>query len=335
MLGACGSQFSAAAATGGSTGASDGGRASQSGAGEGPGGGESGGQAGAAPQGDAGTDSGGTADAAGAAGASTDNGGAGAGGRPIIGHGGSSGSAGSAGDQPVIPELGLALWLRADVGVQQVAGLVQTWLDQSGNRMDATVQADVDASPQYLEKGLNELPALQFDGVGNYLQLPSGFGSFSNGLAGFMVVQPKASDCASVFEASNGSEIDDIAFGMWQNKWTYEVFDPYIQSGDVDAMSPTLYAVNHRPATAMANANADLRINRGLLQTNEMPLPLLPDSKTRQQNFIGHTLYNDCNFFEGQISEVIVYQRVVSANEVKAIESYLAQHWKLGPAATP
>ena len=334
MLGACGSKFSAAPAIGGSSGASDGGRAATSGAGQSTGGSDTSDQAGAAPQGDAGADSGGDS---GAAGASSDNGGSGgsgAAGGSLIGHGGSSGSAGSGGDQPVIPPLGLALWLRADVGVQQVAGLVQTWLDQSGNRMDATVQADVDASPQYLEKGLNDLPALQFDGVGNYLQLPSGFGSFSNGLAGFMVVHPTESDCASVFEASNGSEIDDIAFGMWQNKWTYEVFDPYIQSGDVDLLGPSLYAVNHRPANATANANADLRINRGLLQTKEMPLPLLPDSKQRESNFIGHTLYKDCNFFEGQISEIIVYQRVVTANEVKAIESYLAQHWKLVPAAT-
>jgi hypothetical protein len=332
LLGACGSKFTAGDSpnAGGGSGAAAGGFSAGAG-GSGQGGEASGGRAGEASSGKAGTNSGGAAAVAGAGMAS---GGAGAGGAPVTGHGGSSGNAGAAGgvDQPLIPQLGLALWLRADLGVQQLGGLVQTWQDQSGNQMNAA-QTGANVRPQYLATGLNGLPTLKFDGQSNFLKLPDGFADFSHGLAGFMVAHPTASDCSSAVELSNGSEIEDIAFGLWQNKWTYEVEVPYIQNGNVDLLAPTLYAVNHRPAVAMVNAAADLRINGSLLQAMDMPLPSVPDSKARQNNFIGHTLYSGCNYFEGTISEIILYQRVMTANEVKAIESYLSQHWNLGPGS--
>lgn len=333
LLGACGSKFTAAEATGGESGgpgqggsssAGAGGRAAQAGS-------DSGGEAGESFAGDAGAEAGG---AAATGGTSSDEGGAGSGGVPVIGHGGSSGNAGTAGatEQPMIPQLGLVLWLRADLGVQQVAGVVQTWLDQSGNQMDG-VQTGSNARPLYVAKGLNDLPTLQFDGEGDFLNLPkAAFGDFRKGLAGFMVAQPAASDCASVVEFSNGSEIDDIALGMWQNKWTYEVFDQLIHEGNVDLLAPTLYAVNHRPGALLMNANADLRINRALLHTMDLPLPAVPASNVRENNFVGHTLYGDCNYFKGTVSEIIVYERSLTVNEVKTVESYLAQHWDLGPA---
>jgi hypothetical protein len=332
LLGACGSKFTAGDAAGGTSGASGQGGEASSGAGGSAAraGTESAGRAGDDIVGDAGTDSGGAATTAGS---SNDSGGGGAGGGIIIGHGGTSGNAGSAGgsDQPDIPRLGLALWLRADTGVQQANGLVQVWLDQSGNQRNA-VQTGLLVRPTYVAKGLNDLPTLQFDGVGDFLKLPDGFGDFSNGVAGFMVVQPADSDCASVLELSNGSEIQDVSLGMWQNKWTYEVQEPYIQNGNVDLLAPTLYAVNHRPTIGMVNASAELRINRTALQAKNMPVP---DVMVRENNFVGHTLYGSCNYFEGTVSEIILYERVVTANEVKSIESYLDQHWDLGLAATP
>jgi hypothetical protein len=296
--------------------------------------GASGASGGAEPIGDAGSD---CCGAAGAAGATTDVGGAGAsasagtGGGPLLGNGGSSGHAGVGGtvEQPMIPQPGLALWLRADLGVLRANGLVQAWLDQSGNEMNA-VPPSLNVRPEYLAKGLNDLPALKFDGAGQFLKLPEGaFGDFSHGLAGFMVLQPAASDCASVIELSNDPEIDDIAFGMWQHQWTYEVESPFIQSGNVELAAPSLYAVNHQPMLGMVDATGNLRIDRALLKSMGMPLP---KTIARENNFVGHTLYGGCNYFAGTISEIIVYQRAVTVAEVKSIESYLEQHWDLGTA---
>ena len=100
----------------------------------------------------------------------------------------------------------------------------------------------------------------------------------------------------------------------------------------MDLLAPSLYATNHRPTVGMIDAGADLRINGSVLQSMKMPVP---NSIARQNNFVGHTLYSGCNYYAGMISELIVYRRVVTANEVKSIESYLEQHWDLGPVAAP
>jgi hypothetical protein len=42
-------------------------------------------------------------------------------------------------------------------------------------------------------------------------------------------------------------------------------------------------------------------------------------------------LYADCGNFQGQISEVLVYDRAVTDKEVLAIENYLEDHWMLAP----
>jgi len=255
-------------------------------------------------------------------------GGSNSGGSSSVGSSGSAGTGGALGD-PSLPS-GLALWLRADHEVQAKDGLVQVWQDQSGNKAHAT-QVTMNARPAYLATGFNGRPTLEFDGQGQFLKLPEGFGDFSNGLTGLIVAKPTKSDCASMVEFSNGSEIDDIAMGMFQDKWTYEVESPWMQTGSVEHGAFTLYAANHRTAGA-----SELRINGSVLATLEMPLPVVPSSGVRSNNFVGHTLYGGgCEYFKGQISEIIVYSRTLTNVEVGAIEKYLDAHWSLSTQELP
>jgi len=205
-------------------------------------------------------------------------------------------------------------------------GLVQGWLDQSGNQANAT-QLSSNTRPTYSATGFNGRPTLEFDGEGQFLSFAEGFGDFSKGLAAFIVAKPSKSDCASMVELSNGSEIDDIAFGMWQNEWTYEVSEPLVQSGKINLDAFSLYAVNHHPA-----GSADLRINHNLLKGQDMPLPA---SVVRVNDFIGHTLYGGCEYFRGQISEIILYSRALTLPELNLIEKYLDAHWALSEQGLP
>ncbi|HEY0465447.1 MAG TPA: hypothetical protein VGC79_14630, partial [Polyangiaceae bacterium] len=224
---------------------------------------------------------------------------------------------------------GLLLWLRADRGIQQSNGHVQGWLDQSGNQTNATAASL--ARPTYLATGFNGRPTLEFDGEGQFLKFAEGFGDFSKGLAGFIVAKPSKSDCASMLELSNGSEVDDIALSMYQDKWAYEVEVPIIQEGTVDHQTFSLYAVNHR-----AQGASELRINGSILGSLEMPLPHVPDSGVRLNNFVGHTLYEGgCEYFAGQISEIILYSRTLTADELRSIEKYLNAHWALNEQDAP
>jgi len=58
--------------------------------------------------------------------------------------------------------------------------------------------------------------------------------------------------------------------------------------------------------------------------------PAVPSSGARDNNFVGRTLYgNGCEYFSGQISEIIQYLRPLSASELTTIEKYLHAHWAL------
>ena len=221
------------------------------------------------------------------------------------------------------------LWLRADRGILQKDGHVQLWQDQSSNQTNAA-QAGLNLRPAYLATGFNGRPTLEFDGQGQFLKFADGFGDFSEGLTGFIVARPTASQCTTMVELSNGSEIDDISLGLWEDQWAYEVQATYVQSGHVDLERFSLYAVNHPPAGA-----TELRIDGSTLKTLEMALPVVPATGIRVNNFVGHTLYGDCHYFEGQISEIILYSRSLSHSELTGIETYLDAHWALSEQSTP
>lgn len=269
---------------------------------------------------------GGKVGAGGMSGGTASAGTGGTGGR--AGAGGSSGASGAGGSAqtPPIPALGLALWLRADRGLVLKDGLVQQWVDQSSAQQDA-LQTAVNQRPQYLATGFNGLPTIDFDGQDDFLKFASGFGTFSEGLAAFIVAKPRDSRCASMLEFSNGSEVQDIAFGMWQDRWTYEVAENYVQRGVVDLTHFTLYAAVHHQGEL-----ADLRANGNAVGSLEFALP---DLMVRQNNFLGRSLYVDCGPFQGQISEVILYAREVTDKELLVIEGYLQNHWGLPVTAAP
>jgi len=233
--------------------------------------------------------------------------------------------------EPMLPATGLSIWLRADRGIQQNDGHVQTWLDQSGNELNAT--ATDTARPTYLADGFNGRPTLDFDGQREqFMRFAEGFGDFSNGVTGFIVAKPTTADCESMLEFSNGSEIDDIALGMFENKWAYEVATSYFQSTTpIDHQRFSLYTAVHRATVA-----SELRINGSAKGTLVMPLPTLPSSGVRLYNFIGHTLYEGgCKYFTGQISEIILYTRTLTLVEVNGIEKYLDTHWALSEQELP
>jgi hypothetical protein len=272
-------------------------------------------------------DSGGTDGLAGGAGAHSGGAsGGGVAGTESMGGAATAGAAGGPPLDPPIPVKGLALWLRADLGVLPKEGPVALWEDQSGNQMNAT-QSAMNVRPKFVAAdGMGSKPTISFS-AGQFLTMPPGFADFSLGLTGFMVVKPSDSKCASMIELSNGSEKDDIALSFSDGAWGYEVFTDFNSGGMVSTSAPSLYAVVQRPTGAV-----DLRVNSNLVFQKSY---MAPGMVARQENFVGNTLYANCTAYQGQISEIILYQRFVTENELVKIETYLQQHWSLPVGPTP
>ena len=69
-----------------------------------------------------------------------------------------------------------------------------------------------------------------------------------------------------------------------------------------------------------------------MLGTAQFPVPA---TKVRTENFLGHTLYGVCNYFKGQISQIILYTRAVNDSELVMIEAYLQRQWPLPTSTIP
>jgi hypothetical protein len=282
---------------------------------------------------DGGVDSGGS-DAGGRGGTPGAAGKGGKGGAPNLGGAGHStggvvavagdGSGGAVvvGPAPV-PLDGLELWFRADQGVTQSNGVVATWSDMSGHRRDA-LQTALNYRPKLADGALAGKPALVFDGVDDFLKLPTLDVDFAQGLSLFIAMQQvKNHVCEGFFEASNNAdnETDDVHFGDWQDSLLFEVEQNWVNDTNFPLLlnAPQIAAVIQEPSRA-----THVRSNSNAVGEGDVDLPPLA---SRQQVFIGHSSYKDCVAYDGVIGELLVYSRGVSDQELLQIEGYLQNKW--------
>jgi len=71
-----------------------------------------------------------------------------------------------------IPANGLRLWLKSDSGLVSTSGKVSSWTDISGNGFSLISEAGSE-QPLLVENEINNLPAVVFDGVNDFLQTSS------------------------------------------------------------------------------------------------------------------------------------------------------------------
>jgi hypothetical protein len=313
---ACGEKFTGVdAAAGGSSGSSNAGSSAMPAAGSAAGG------DGAT---DGGVDAGGSAPTAGKA--AGGRGGlssvAGSGGKPS--NGGSGGNGGNGGvvvEVPPVSQDGLDLWFDANLGVKEANGVVVSWQDRSGHRRDA-LQTSTLFRPKLAKSALGGKAGIVFDGVDDYLRIATVPGDFSLGVSIFVVMQQEVdvAPCTGFFEASNGSEIDDVHVGTWQNALLYEVADKWVNPTEHPLLlaQPQLVAVVQQTTEAV-----QLRRNSNALVDSDVALP----ATIAREAFIGHTAYEGCQPFTGAIGEILLYGRAVSDSELIDIESYLNTKW--------
>jgi hypothetical protein len=135
-------------------------------------------------------------------------------------------------------------------------------------------------------------------------------------------LQQEASDsCNPYFEASNGPEIDDLHFGNWNNAYIYEVVGSFLN----DTNYP-LQLGQAQIGVAIQEAGGLVHLRRNSSGVGEASF-LTPSVITREQVFIGRSLYESCTAFKGAIGELLLYSRGLDDQEVVEVESYLKGKW--------
>ncbi len=222
--------------------------------------------------------------------------------------------------QADLPLNGVRLWLRADAGVPSVAGRVVAWYDQSGNGNDAT-QINTNNQPVLIANVVNGRPVMRFTQTGaQRFRLPN---VMSGATAGDAFVIVKASGyndgkarglwtfgaSGSVYTHNDGTLYDDFATNslvpMGLPRTVLNAFNLYNVTGTssqwMNRFNGTIYA-QRNGNTVFFNSSPTLGVGLGL-------------------------------YFDGDIAEVLVYDRLLTDQERDTVGNYLAT--KYGFAVAP
>lgn len=221
---------------------------------------------------------------------------------------------------------GLVLWNRADVAILN-GSTVSQWSDLSGRGRN-WAQATAANQPGYTLSGIGTRPSLVLDAsFSQYLTSPATAESILSGASGaerFCVAKvssqpPSGVNNTGCIESRWGSGVAVNNHVPYTNG---QVYDAFAQNNriNVDASTWPLSAA-HIYDTASSNGLFEIRINgqsRYSTATN-----------TFGANSAAPKLFGDAagNHYSGQVSEYIVYNRVLSASERSRLNIYLARRY--------
>jgi hypothetical protein len=228
-----------------------------------------------------------------------------------------------------LPKLeSLVLHLRADQGIQTEDGRVTTWRDGSPANHSAA-QTDTAKQPLLVADALNGHRAVRFDGTKRGLNLEgqvltSGAGTI------FAVVNdhgpPGHREIFSNWNGAAGNSGTSVFFGLTGEN-IVRLSDAFVPAGSVadrDQHFLLTGIFNAQEATVFQNARELARKPGGLGPRN-----------LTGQYVIGTQGNLDGEYWNGDIAEVIVFDRSLTDAERKLVSNYLLQRYGLAAPPTP
>lgn len=246
----------------------------------------------------------------------------------------------------ILPSDSLALWLRSDVGVTTSNGtLVTGWTDLSPKSNNVGIAPGI-SQPTLINSAVNGLPAIRFDGTNDFLTSSKHL-DVRNGPSIFIV-------------AKNAVRKDVNAFLKISATHTQvnSHMDFYWQAG-TSGNGNLVYAAN-RPASGFAGlAKARIYPNVGTVNTYYLASCVVPSNIDASGYFNGDSLINSTDngtgvflaqgtdlaqigvlpptgsFLNGDLVEMIVYNRPLTQAERIQVEVYLASRYNLSLTYIP
>jgi RHS repeat-associated protein len=219
---------------------------------------------------------------------------------------------------PAVSSSGLRLWLKADVGTNNGGGLV-LWKDQSGLNKNAYGSTSSSTFPTVVASGLNGMPVVRFDG-GDLLDLTN----FMSGA--------QAGEVIAVLRAPNAPTRNDIpwCFGtstegtLYYGSTTYDDFGSSMSAGPYQVPDIMLRKEFHVYNTWSQPGEWVNRMNGVVQKTRTV------NAVAFRSNPILGKRFNSSEYLLGDIAEILVYDRVLSATEREAAHFYLYRKYQFG-----
>jgi hypothetical protein len=232
-----------------------------------------------------------------------------------------------------IPTSGMALWLKADSLDLSDGDSITSWKDVSGNGHEFT-QVTASAQPTYRasDSDFNNMPVVDCDG-NDYLATPFTAELNTNQMSLFIVAASDTDDNSyqGIVESRSSTPVTRSGFniyakwsgtdqwGFWWGKDTAwgQIYLSGLTVNTPDIITATIAGGDGAGATATQT----LRING----TQELQKTEAYWKSTAQSYQIANvpTPY----YLNGQIAEVIQYNRALSTTEIQQVEGYLAEKY--------
>lgn len=233
-----------------------------------------------------------------------------------------------------VPADGLVLLLDAeDAAAQFGAGNpATTWIDASGAGMDGT--APPGGAPLAVPGAIGGRAALRFDGVDDFYSLPTNFEDFTGGVSLFVVARPTfPNDSFKILALGNGAGLENLVLGRAQTTAGFQYFTnsstggvQYFNtaSGLVDGEA-ALFSVIQGGGAPDADVTATVSRNGTAVGSGTVYVPPLGP---RAQNYVGNSYWAEATF-QGDIAEVILYERELTLPEQNSLLGYLQAKYGL------
>lgn len=233
-----------------------------------------------------------------------------------------------------IPAEGLDLWLKADTGVTaNVYGNVSEWADQSGKGNHVT-QADPSLQPTLVTT--DNLTAIKFeDGTGSTPFLKKALNSTYVGSSSIVMVMKQNKISIGEGKGIFGTDI----FSGQNMAGAFGIVGDWDQGGLlVSGEGPSAKASD--PSTVLQilvvtidteNGTVTSHVNGQLVRTNTA------DSNKQLNKYVQYAIGRSYwhNSLDASLSELAVYQKVLSDSERQTIESYLNKKYTIYESSAP
>ena len=223
-----------------------------------------------------------------------------------------------------IPGQGLSLWLTADRGLKiDSKGRAERWLDESGEEHHAR-QGESGCRPRLIKDAIAGRPALRFSGEGDYLCLEGEVvNSQSNTIIAVASDRSGLVSHRGIFSNWNGSagnSTTSLFLGL-TGKGTVRFSDDYRSQGGVEQSGDAFVL-----AASTGSGGSVILYNGSVIGSRSSSLSR---RKLEGSYVIGQQGNIDGEYWTGDIAEILVYNRQLSAAELRHVGGLLAEKYSV------
>jgi hypothetical protein len=226
------------------------------------------------------------------------------------------------------PELmeGMKLWLDAGQGVQtDEYGNVSQWYDAAGNSKHAT-QPFVEQRPALIDKGLNNLPVIRFDGINDMLVGQNLYADEHN-MSIFVVHKYDGNRLANVQTLLAQQSSGGTKYRLYTNAKTN--FTTLFGVGTGTPVGVIASGSDYFTLTSVVSSSQTSIFSNGMPNASAT----LGNITGLESEFVigAHLSNNITQVFSGDIAEIIIFNRALSPEERKKIDTYLLSKYQPEP----